>query len=668
MKWVFAVLFIPFFITLAKAQSKRALIIAISNYTYWPHLSSVNDISFISKTLIKQGFEKENIKIVTDENATHAGITLAINNLINDVKAGDVVVIHFSSHGEQIEDDNGDETDGLDETVVSYDALLPDGEGHFKDFQKAQQDYFRDDEFGSLIDKLRTKLGKKGDILVIMDLCHSGTGTRGNTVIRGDKPPGVSLSFDPSKYSRTDTAVFAEASAPGNNEDEMASFVVISASRAEEMDAEIVNNDESLHMHMGSLSYAVSKAFENLDSGTTYQSLFSKIQVIMDDKVQGQHPVMEGNGTNRLLFGGRSVFQKPFVEVDHINSNGIDIRLNAGLLSGLDTGAVISIYPSGTQDPSKAVALATGIVNEAHSYTADVSLNKKIPTNQIAAYWVFVTKPVFNTKPISISIISKGSKNVHPGFSDEEIRNIREGLKEFPLFTFSSDADLILAKGSANDSILVASNGYLFGLVNATSSGLDNLKEKLQRYAQYKFLKMMEVKDPDIHIEVRLVPVINGKADTTKINSRIINGVYEYSIGDKMVVWVKNTGIRPFYFNMLDLQPDGIINAVLPKRDKNIYADDLKINGGSSFLFDRFIIAITPPLGQEILKVFASYDKIDLEDIATSGGKGTRGNLYALERLVGNSYGTASRGVETNDISGAEGLAYDILFRINAKP
>ena len=668
MKPVFVVLFISLWIIPAKAQTKRALIIAISNYTNWPKLSSINDIGFVSGTLIKQGFDKANIETLTDQDATHAGITQALNNLVAEVAAGDIVVIHFSSHGEQIEDDNGDETDGLDETVVSVNAALPDNEGHFKNFQQAQQDYFRDDEFGSLIDKLRTKLGRTGDLIVFMDLCHSGTGSRGNTIIRGNKPPGVSSTFDPSKYAHTDSSVFTEASAAPGNDIAMAQYVVISASRAEEVDAEIVNNDDNQHIHMGSLSYAISKAFENLDSGTTYQALFSRIEVVLDDKVQGQHPVMEGNGMNRLLFGGKSVYQKPYVELDHINSNGIDIRVNAGLLSGLDTGALISVYPSGTMDPAKAMALATGKVNESHSYTSDIHLNKKLPTDQAAAYWVFVNKPVYNTKPIGISIVSKNNNGVKSGFSDEEIRNIREGLKGLPLFTFDGDPDLILAKGPTKDSLIVASNGYLFGLVNATSSGLDDLKETLQRYARYKFLKTLEVKDPDIHIEVRLVPVIDGKADTTKIKSHIKNGVYEYQVGEKMVIWVRNTGIRPFYFNVLDLQPDGKINAVLPKRDKNVYADDLKVNGGSSYLFDKFVISITPPFGQEIFKIFASYDKIDLEDIATSGGKGTRGNLYVLERLVGNSYDAASRGAETNDISNADGLTYNMLFRINPKP
>src|SRR4030095_2551983 len=109
---------------------------------------------------------------------------------------------------------------------------------------------------------------------------------------------------------------------------------------------------------------------------TTYQTVFSRIQVVLDDRVQGQHPVMEGNGINRFLFGGKSVYQKPYVEVDHVNSNGSDIRVKAGLLSGLDSGAVISVYPSGTLDPAKAMALATGNVNESHSYTSEITLPK----------------------------------------------------------------------------------------------------------------------------------------------------------------------------------------------------------------------------------------------------------------------------------------------------
>lgn len=136
------------------AQTKRALVVAIGNYSNWPKLSSKNDVGFITRALNKQDFKNEDIKIISDSGATAAGISGALTELVGASQKGDIVVIHFSSHGEQIEDDNGDETDGLDETIVTYNAVLPDDDGHYEDFKIAQLDYFRDDKLGQMIDEL----------------------------------------------------------------------------------------------------------------------------------------------------------------------------------------------------------------------------------------------------------------------------------------------------------------------------------------------------------------------------------------------------------------------------------------------------------------------------------------------------------------------------------
>jgi hypothetical protein len=454
------------------AQTKRALIVAIGDYPFWGKLSSLNDVDFIKATLTRQGFEKDNIKTLTDKDATHAGITTALTNLVSDAKTGDIVVIHVSSHGEQIEDDNGDETDGLDETIVTYNAVPPDDNGHFKDFQKDQAEYLRDDEFGAIINQLRNKLGKDGDVIVFMDLCHSGSGTRGNTRVRGNRPPGVSASFDRSKYASRDTAVFREKATVRGDENSLATYVVFSAARAEELDNEIINNDDNKDIPMGSLSYAISKEFATLDKGTTYRSLFARIQVILEEKVQGQHAVLEGNGIDRALFGGNSVYQKPYVEIEQLA--GTTITIKAGILAGLDSGAKVAVYPAGTTDPATATALAKGRVVEAQSYTAKVVLDKDPGLDLLSSGWVFVTETVYNIKPINIRIVSETGNGSTASFSAAEIKGIRDSLSDMPLIKFDGEPELDLVKGMQHDSIKIASNGYLFGTISKGESWMRN--------------------------------------------------------------------------------------------------------------------------------------------------------------------------------------------------
>ena len=74
-----------------------------------------------------------------NEEATKDAIKQAFNRLCEDTEPGDYVFLHFSCHGQQMMDLNGDEEDGLDEALIPYDALfwyLPEmyeGENHLCD-------------------------------------------------------------------------------------------------------------------------------------------------------------------------------------------------------------------------------------------------------------------------------------------------------------------------------------------------------------------------------------------------------------------------------------------------------------------------------------------------------------------------------------------------------
>ena len=160
---------------IANAQTtKRALIIAVGDYNYettgWKPISSANDVPLIKGALKAQGFSEEQITTIKDEDATKAGILSALQNLLETTNTGDVVVIHYSGHGQQITDDNGDEIDGYDEAMVPIDA-----HSRFKKGVYEGENHIRDDKIGEILNKIRKKVGPKGSVMLIMDSCHSGT-------------------------------------------------------------------------------------------------------------------------------------------------------------------------------------------------------------------------------------------------------------------------------------------------------------------------------------------------------------------------------------------------------------------------------------------------------------------------------------------------------------
>ncbi|HPG74471.1 MAG TPA: caspase family protein, partial [Bacteroidales bacterium] len=164
---------------------KRALIVAIGDYqpeTFWAKINSANDIGLVRGVLNKQGFTNENILLVHDSEATLQGIKDAFEKLIAATNPGDYVVVHFSCHGQQITDDNGDEADGLDEAMVPYGAPA-NNTGKWANYRGEL--HLRDDAIGEYITRIRGRAGSKGQVLLTIDACHSGTASRGSDVFRG---------------------------------------------------------------------------------------------------------------------------------------------------------------------------------------------------------------------------------------------------------------------------------------------------------------------------------------------------------------------------------------------------------------------------------------------------------------------------------------------------
>ncbi len=647
--------FCLFSLSISGQPTKHALIFAIGNYPPtggWPMISSIADVGYVRGALLKQGFSDDNIKIYKDSEVTPQSIDKAFKDLEQKTKQGDIVLIYFSTHGEKIEDDNGDEVDGLDESIVTYNAIAPDLDGHIIDFNVAQKEYIRDDKIGVYVETLRTLLGKNGDLDIFMDLCYSGTAIRGNKV-RGGKPPLVSNSFVRKKISEKDNiaAVFDKKINQRDKNDQSSPYVFISASRADEPDQETTDDNNKF---VGSLTYSFTKALQNSNKNSTYRSLFSNIQAIMNDKVPGQHPTIEGNGIDRTLFGGNFVTQKPYVEIDKIS--GRQITLKSGLVEGLDAGMLVYIYDVNTTDPLKSKALDSAKILKSTLYQSEAVLVNGLKFTQPSLGRVFVTNSTYIVKSLNLSFV---------GFSADETKSIKRGLSNITLLNFEDKPDLILIHGTIADSVVIASNYYLFDTLKDAARNFPELLQKIQRYVQYRFLQNLSIVDPQSHLDVKLVPWVNGIADINAADHS--KPIAEFKVGNKFILWVKNTGSRACYFNILDLQPDGIINPVLPNsrpsKGDPIDVNDLRIEADSSHLFDKYILTVAPPCGLEIYKIFVSTKPIDLEIIANS--KGARGNFSVLEKLVKNSYGITKRGTPgVENLEEANGSAYNLLFKI----
>jgi metacaspase-1 len=174
-----------------------------------------------------------------------------------------------------------------------------------------------------------------------------------------------------------------------------------------------------------------------------------------------------------------------------------------------------------------------------------------------------------------------------------------------------------------------------------------------------------------------------GNIDSAKLASRRGLAGLELQKGDEVYLKIVNTGNKKFFINIVDVQPDGKINPMLPNKklkDKNEYpapirAEDCTVNAGDSLLLKTLLITIWEPYGEEMLKVFLSKEKLDLEDILTDdtndqGSRGPAGELNNMAKIFKQSKlnGMRSRGDDNPTVNTDQnGTIFSVGFTIVPK-
>ena len=106
-------------------MGNRALLVGINRYRLPGSdlQGCVNDVTNVRDVLLKYfGFKVKDIRVLADDRATRAGILKRLEWLVKKATAGDRLLFHFSGHGSQIRDRNGDELkDRMDEILCPHD-------------------------------------------------------------------------------------------------------------------------------------------------------------------------------------------------------------------------------------------------------------------------------------------------------------------------------------------------------------------------------------------------------------------------------------------------------------------------------------------------------------------------------------------------------------------
>jgi len=164
----------------AGAVTHRALVFGLGRQAdkTWGKIHGDNDVYYVVQMLQQAGYT--DIVTLKNEQATKAAMVKAFRDLARRCRRGDRVYVHYSGHGQLMTDLDGDEAlkwnsshGQWDEAWIPYDAYMvygPNDRG---------EKHLCDDEVAVLMQAIRDKIGKRGELVVVVDACHSGDATSG---------------------------------------------------------------------------------------------------------------------------------------------------------------------------------------------------------------------------------------------------------------------------------------------------------------------------------------------------------------------------------------------------------------------------------------------------------------------------------------------------------
>jgi hypothetical protein len=589
---------------------KRALLIGINRYAAVQGLKgAVNDVLTMREILIERwGFEPGKITMLLDEQATRDNMIAALERIIRDSGPQDTVYIHYSGHGSQVEDLNGDEEDGLDETLVPQNGRTP-----------GVRDIV-DDELGEMLSKLRTR-----NVLIVLDSCHSGTATRSVDIRARSVPQDKRI--DLYKAVPQSRAVVPRMESR---------FVVMSATSEED---EALDGPIQGQYH-GFFSYALANSLSSAAPNATARDIFGgaiqELKRIQQDfgRISMPEPQLEAPPSllDQPLMGiplaaGASFSQQTSrLTWASVQSNGnSDLILLKGALLGATPGSTWSIYPPNEAEFKPGGAIAVAVIDRLKGNDAVATLSSKrgaIPANARAV----------------ASIRSGGAARIPvriQGAIEATRQHVQDRLlKSLAALEFvgpEATARYIVELGESKSKLLTADGLQTVAEFDSANEGwpADAARIVLR---SFKASELLSLDNPasQIRIQASAVSSTEPVARDIVLVKNMQPAVLRVRTPDARRSAANSLQLavglnRDAYITIVDVDPDGDVNLLFPNSQQSVgflpqglvrasaatlIPDSLKAENNAGFYWDY-----SPPKGVDTIRIFASTDLASAEAI-----------------------------------------------------
>ncbi len=543
-----------------------------------PLAGARRDVAVLAAVLRRRGFE---VRTLVDADATRAGIERAFrSHLIDGVRPdqGDVALFHFSGHGQQVPDDRWapDEVDGYDEALVPWDnrgTLDPAG-------------HLRDDDLRAWLVALSARAGH---VVVTLDACHSGTGTRALYATRGIPPQ---LPPSPAAGARPD------AGPSGWLGGDPRGWVVLSAARSDQQagEARAAPSGEV----MGAFTHQLVRALHLAGPQTTYRDLLARVRVAVLAERPGQEPQLDGDG-DRVLFSGRWRPPPAGLLVRPPDASG-RLSVEAGAVHGLAAGAELALFPLDARALDPATAVAHAIVTSVEPTFAYAELRSTpIPAALSGGARAAVTRTSFRPDPLRVRV----------DVADGHLATALQALRFVTLVTEPAPWDVRITEDPSGSVGLEGPSGHALPipvgagappqtLVSPGAALAPRVQLALESHYRLRRLSALSNRDPRSRLEVRF-EVVSLRVDPL--------GPDRLTIGDRFRLRAYNDSDRRVFVRILALNADGSVDVAYPGAGDPAGEDALEPGAIRTF---GAVFRAAAPVGRHVFKLIASERPFDI--------------------------------------------------------
>ena len=328
-----------------------ALLVAIDEYiSPVPSLNGcVNDIlaikEYLQARVATDGYQLH-LRTLLDRDATRQAVIDGFRQHLCQASSEDVAFFYYAGHGSQEQAPQefwSIEPDRLDETLVCYDSRSPGGWD------------LADKELAKLIAEVAQN---NPHITIILDCCHSGSGTRGDlegeTAIRktsADKRqrPLESFIFSGSEINNLSATLNPEKNPTGWSFP-TGKHIFLAACRDSETAKEF--NDKG--QPRGAFSYFLVDTLKKANGNLTYRDLFKRTHALVRSKVSDQSPQIEATDLSDLdqpFLGGAIAQHTPYFTV--FSDKNYGWVMDGGAVHGIsqpvgDQTTILALFPFDT--------------------------------------------------------------------------------------------------------------------------------------------------------------------------------------------------------------------------------------------------------------------------------------------------------------------------------